>query len=223
MRTGLGIERGDVAAVTGRRIGAAPGPEAAFRRLLVDAGIEPDRDRVEIGPVLGADGAAVSFGLQAAQALESGAIDGFWANSMGAEVALRSGAGTIILDVRRGDGPPAAKHYTFPALVSTEGLVQRTPEVAAAAVRAIVKAQQALRSDPCLATKAASRIFPAEETAMIADLIARDAPYYDAAISEETVAGMNRFANDIGLLSGDVAYDQVVATQFAGLWSPSAA
>ena len=223
MRTDLGIERGDVASVKGRRIGAAPGPEAAFRRLLVDAGIEPDRDRVEIGPVPGADGPGVSFGLQAAQALESGAIDGFWANSMGAEVALRSGAGTIILDVRRGDGPPAAKHYTFPALVSTEGLVQRTPEVAAAAVRAIVKAQQALRSDPTLATKAASRIFPAEETVMIAELIARDAPYYDAAISEETVAGMNRFARDTGVLSGDVAYDRVVATQFAGLWSPSAA
>ena len=150
MRTDLGIERGDVASVKGRRIGAAPGPEAAFRRLLVDAGIEPDRDRVEIGPVPGADGPGVSFGLHAAQALESGAVDGFWANSMGAEVALRSGAGSMVLDVRRGDGPPAAKHYTFPALVSTEGLVQRTPEVAAAAVRAIVKAQRspAVRPKP---------------------------------------------------------------------------
>ena len=223
MRTSLGIERGDVAAVTGKRIGAAPGPEAALRRLLVDAGIEPDRDRVEISSVPEADDPGVSFGLQAAKALESGAIDGFWANSMGAEVALRSGVGTIILDVRRGDGPAAAKHYTFPALVSTEGLVQRTPEVGAAAVRAIVKAQQLLRSDPGLATKAASRIFPAEETAMVAELIVRDTPYYDAAISEETVAGLNRFANDVGLLSGDVAYDRVVATQFASLWSPSAA
>jgi hypothetical protein len=43
-------------------------------------------------------------------------------------------------------------------------------------------------------------------------------PYYDPAISAETVAKMNRFAQDMGLLSGPVPYDQVVATRFRHLW-----
>ncbi len=48
----------------------------------------------------------------AAQALAEGKIDGFWANGMGAEVAQRSGAGTLVLDIRRGDGPKACFNYT---------------------------------------------------------------------------------------------------------------
>jgi hypothetical protein len=29
---------------------------------------------------------------------------------------------------------------------------------------------------------------------------------------------MNQFARDVGILDGDVAYENVVATQFAPLW-----
>ncbi len=47
-----------------------------------------------------------NFGLAAAEALERGEIDGFWANGMGAEIAVTRKIGTIVLDVRRGDGPP---------------------------------------------------------------------------------------------------------------------
>jgi len=54
---------------------------------------------------------------------------------------------------------------------------------------------------------------------MIAGLIERDLPFYDPAISEEAVKGMNAFAKDIGLLTEDVTYDQVVATQFSDIWT----
>ena len=54
---------------------------------------------------------------------------------------------------------------------------------------------------------------------MIADVVARDLPFYDAAITEPFVTGMNQFAQDMNLLDGSVAYDQVVETQFSGLWS----
>jgi len=37
-------------------------------------------------------------------------------------------------------------------------------------------------------------------------------------ISPEFVAGMNRFARDIGILQGQVTYEKIVATQFARLW-----
>ena len=78
-----------------------------LRGLLIEAGIDLVRDGVTIAPVPGAVGAGVNFGLTAAKALEDRKIDGFWANGMGAEVALRRGVGTLVLDVRRGDGPKA--------------------------------------------------------------------------------------------------------------------
>ena len=57
------------------------------------AGIDPVRDGVQIGPVPGTSEPSVSFGVTAARALESGTLDGFWANGMGTEVAVRRGIG----------------------------------------------------------------------------------------------------------------------------------
>jgi hypothetical protein len=88
-----------------------------------------------------------------------------------------------------------------------------------AAVRAIVNVQKALKEDPSRATAVGERLFPAMEAGIIAGLIERDLPFYDPAISEDAVKGMNAFAKDIGLLTEDVTYDQVVATQFSGIWT----
>jgi NitT/TauT family transport system substrate-binding protein len=218
MRADLGARRGDARVVRGRSIGAAPWVEMGLRRLLIEAGIDLDRDRVTIAPVPGAGGAGVNFGLTAAKALEDGKIDGFWANGMGAEVAVRRGVGTIVLDVRRGDGPKACFNYTMPSLATTDELIACSPETAAAAVRAIVKTQATLKKDVGRATEVGRKLFPPQEAELIAELIRRDLPYYDASISPDFVAGMSRFARDIGILKGEIAYEQVVATQFAGLW-----
>ena len=81
---------------------------------------------MSVAPVPGSGEPGVSFGVHAAQALEQGVIDGFWANAMGAEVAVRSGVGTVALDPRRGIGPAAAKEYTFAALVTTDRLIEES-------------------------------------------------------------------------------------------------
>src|SRR5579864_8836612 len=90
MRTDLNPARGDLSIVKGKRIGAAPWVDMGLRQLLIVGGIDLKKDDVTIAPVPGAVGATVNFGLTAAQALEKGLIDGFWANGMGTEVALRS-------------------------------------------------------------------------------------------------------------------------------------
>lgn len=218
VRADLNPRRGDLRVVKGLRIGAAPGVDLGLLRLLAEAGIDVARDGVQIGPVPGAADAGVSFGVTAAKALEAGAIDGFWANAMGAEVAVRRGVGTVVLDVRRGDGPPLAGSYTFPAFVTTERQIAEAPDRVAAAVRAVVRAQRALREDPDRATAVGRRLFPELEAGLIAELIRRDAPYYEAAISPESVASLNQFAQDVGLLDRPVPYEQVVAMQFRSLW-----
>jgi NitT/TauT family transport system substrate-binding protein len=219
MHKDFGAKRGHVGAVKGRRIGAAPWVEMGLRRLLAESGIDPERDGVRIAPVPGSLEAGVNFGITAAKALEDCKIDGFWANGMGAEVAVRRGIGTVVLDVRRGDGPKPCFNYTMASIATTDALIERTPETAAAAVRAIVATHDALRKTPELATKVGHKLFPPAEAALIGELIRRDLPYYDASISRDFVAGMNQFARDVGILKGQAPYESVVATRFSDLWA----
>jgi ABC-type nitrate/sulfonate/bicarbonate transport system substrate-binding protein len=219
IRSDLNPQRGDLSIVKGLRIGAAPGVNLSLQRMLVAAGIDPDNNNVQIMPIPGAAGPNVSFGLSAAKALEEGKLDGFWANGMGCEVAIRRGVGTLVLDVRRGDGPPAARHYTFSALVATEKKIAEAPDAARAAIRALMKAHRALKADANSATAVGKKRFPPSEAELIAELVRRDLPYYDPNIPEDKVASMNRFAQDIGLLAAPAPYDRVVATQFSHLWS----
>ena len=218
MRADLAATPGDVNAVKGRTIGAAPLVDQGLKLLLIDAGLDLDRDGVRIVGVPGASEPGVSFGVAAAKALADGKLDGFWANAMGAENAVRAGVGKVILDVRRGLGPPAAFHYTLPALVTSDDVIRRDPDMAAAAVRAVVKAQRALKDDVGLATKVGQALFPPPEAALIAHVVARDLPYYDPAISEAAVAGLNRFALASGLLRRALPYGRVVAMEFRHLW-----
>jgi len=189
--------------VKGLRIGAAPGPADGLKQMLKREGIE-----AQVGPVPGVAGEKASFGLMAAQALQDGKIDAFWANGMGAEIAVRNGVGDVVLDVRR-EGSDEWKGYTFPALVSRADVA---PEKAQRAVRAVNAAHDVLRKDPGRATAIGRKLFPPAEANLIAELIRRDLPYYDTAISQKAFASMNRFARELGLLSKDVSYKDVVWT-----------
>jgi ABC-type nitrate/sulfonate/bicarbonate transport system substrate-binding protein len=211
MHNDLGPRRGDLEVVKGRNIGAAPWVDMGLRRLLIEAGLDLDRDRVKIAPVPGATGQSVNFGLTAARALEDRKIDGFWANGMGAEVAVGRGVGSVVLDIRRGDGPKACFNYTMASIAASDRLIESSPAAAPAAVRAIAGAHAALKKDVTLATKIGRKLFPPTEAELIAELIRRDLPYYDTTISRDFVAGMNKFARDVGILSRDVPYEKIVA------------
>jgi ABC-type nitrate/sulfonate/bicarbonate transport system substrate-binding protein len=187
--------------------------------MLLGAGIIAGRD-LEIVELPGAKSRDVSFGVFAARALEAGQIDGFWANAMGAQTAVSRGVGKVLVDVRRGDDPAEVRHFTFAGMATTDEFIEREPEVVAAAVRAIVKAQKALRADPKLAAEVGARKFPPDAASLITQVVERDAPFYDPYIYEEAVAGMNRFARVIGHLSGPVSYEQVAALRYRELWRP---
>lgn len=220
LRSDLKPTRGDLSIVAGKSIAAVPVVELGLRLLLAEAGIDAETAGVKIVPVPGSDEPGVSSGVAAAKALEEGKIDGFWANATGAEVAVRRGVGTVVLDVRRGDGPPAAFHYTLPAFATSDRVIERTPEMVTAAVRAIVETQQALKQDVQLAAEVGRKLFPREEAGLIADVVARDLPYYDATISESAISGLAGFARQAGLLDGNIPYGSIVATQYASLWIP---
>jgi NitT/TauT family transport system substrate-binding protein len=218
MHANLGVARGDVAALQGHRIGAAPWVEMGLRGLLSASGLDPVRDDIRIGPVPRTGDAGTNFGLMAAEALERGEIDGFWANGMAAEIAVSRKIGTVVLDVRRGDGPAGCFFYTMPALVTTDRLIQRAPDMAAAAIRALVACQRALRQEPSRAAEVGRRRFPPREAELIVPIVERDLPFYDAAIPEAVLAGITDFCCRMGVLTRRVPYAEAVAMQFRDLW-----
>jgi NitT/TauT family transport system substrate-binding protein len=219
LRADIAAMPGDVNAVKGRVIAAAPMVDLGLKQLLIDAGIDVVRDGVRIVRMPGSDGPGMSFGVAAARALADGEIDGFFANAMGAENALRQGVGKVLLDVRRGLGPAAAFHYTMPVLVTSDAAIARDQEMVAGGLRAVLAAQRALKQDVGLATAVGRALFPPAEAALIADVVARDLPYYDPAISEAAFDGVSRFALATGLLHARVPYADVVATSFSDLWT----
>lgn len=219
VRQDLDIERGDLQALSGLRLAAAPGVDVGLLMLLEEAGIDLQEQNIQVGLPPGGVPPGLSFGVAAAQAMIRGEVDGVWANGMAAELAIESGIARCVIDVRRGDGPPAAFHYTTPALTTTQRFLDKHPEECRAAVRAIVKVQQALNQNPSLATTVGKRLFPEKEAGLIRRLIERDLPYYQAGISAELVTGMNAFAARAGLLQGEpVAYEDIVAMQCRSCW-----
>jgi len=218
MRADLGARRGDLDTLKGKRIGAAPWVEMGLRQLLIEAGYDPEQDGIEIVGIPPDPATGPNFGLGAAKALEDGRLDGFWANGMGAEIAVTRGVGTVLLDIRRGDGPQGCFDYTFASIATSERLTRQQPATAAAAVRAIVATQKALKANVALATEVGRKLFPPREAELIAGIVARDLPYYDASISPETVSRLNEFCRARKLLGGDCSYEDVVEPSIIPIW-----
>ncbi len=218
LRADLKPEKGNLSAVKGRRIGAAPWVDMGLRQLLLEGGIDIERDEVTIMPVPSNSGDTINFGLNAARALEQGLVDGFWANGMAAEIAVRSGIGAVVLDVRRGEGPASAFGYTFASIAARSSFVDEDSDRAAAIVTAVVRAQKALKKDVSRAFDVGSNLFPSAQAELITDIVKRDLPFYDAEISRSTVAGLSSFARKCGLIETDLAYEDVVATDVKELW-----
>ncbi|MBJ3776988.1 ABC transporter substrate-binding protein [Acuticoccus mangrovi] len=210
LRRDLGAARGDLAALRGLKIGAAPWVEMGLRGLLAAAGMPAEANDITIAPVPKMEGVGPNFGLMAQKALEAGLIDGFWANGMAAELAVRHGIGDVILDVRRGDGPPEARGLTFASIAASEEGLSRHPGLGEATMRAIARAHRLLREDPARAEAIGRRLFPAEEAGLIATLVTRDLPFYDTAITPDDVTSLNRFMRTMGHLERDVPWDEVV-------------
>jgi ABC-type nitrate/sulfonate/bicarbonate transport system substrate-binding protein len=216
IRKDLDISRGDIKALKGLRISSSFAfPRTALRHMLVQAGIDMDHDEIQIVESLPTNSEWHS--RDGVRTIQENYADGFWGNGMRLALAERAGLAKPHLDLRRGDGPPGARHYNFAALTATDALIEKEPEVAAVAVRAIVATQKALSADPSLAKKVGDELFPGDGADLMPTLVARDAPFYDATITPEAVDGLNAFAKANKLTDRRLFYEQIVAAQFSRL------
>ena len=129
---------------------------------------------------------------------------------MGAELAVRDGIGSVVLDIRRGIGPEEGFHYTMPAIATTDGLIAEAPDVAAKVIRAISKDASGAEERCHACGRGRRKLFPAREAALIAGWSSATCPITNRRFRKLGRA-MNQFSRDIGLLKGDPAYEDIVA------------
>ena len=220
VRRDLDVKRGDLQALKGLRISAAiADPSKLLEYMLRQAGLDLARDKIAIVPPPPPYGDKGFMARNGIDAITNGSADAYWGNGMRVALGETLGIAKLHIDLRRGDGPPGARYYSFPALTTRAQLVKEHPDVAAGAIRAVRGAQKALRADPSLATGIGQKLFPADEAPLIAKLIERDAPFYDAVITREAIAGVTKFVNEFGLIDRLIPYDEMVATEFSALWT----
>jgi ABC-type nitrate/sulfonate/bicarbonate transport system substrate-binding protein len=216
VRKDLDIQRGDIKALKGLRVASSFAfPRTALRHMLINAGIDVDNNEIQIVESLPVESHMHS--RDGMKAIETNHADAFWGNGMRLALAEKAGLAKVHIDTRRGDGPAGTNYYNFAALTVTDALIEKEPEVAAAAVRAVVATQKALAADPSLAKKVGDELFPGDEAELMPTLIARDAPFYQAEITQEAVDGLNRFALANKLIEQPLAYDELVASGFSEL------
>jgi ABC-type nitrate/sulfonate/bicarbonate transport system substrate-binding protein len=219
VRQDLDIKRGDLQALKGLRISAAiADPSKLLEYMLRQAGLDLARDKIQIVPPPPPYGDKGYMARNGVDAITQGQADAYWGNGMRVALGEKLGIAKLHIDLRRGDGPQGARYYSFPALTTRAQLVKEHPEVAAGAIRAVRAAQKALRADPSRATGIGEKLFPADEAPLIAALIERDAPFYDAVITREAIDGVTTFVRDFGLIDRLIPYDDMVATEFSALW-----
>lgn len=206
----LGHDRANLGALRGLRIVAAPGVDLGFQQLLVAAGVDAGVEDIQIIRLPGGVAEGVSFGVAAARAMIAGDIDGFWANGMAAAVAVDSGAGSVVLDVRRGDGPAAGFGFTQPTLAARDDWLVAQAGRAAAAKAAIDEVHERLASAPQVVSQVGRSWFPEQEARLISALVQRDLPYYSTRLSQSFIASMQAFAIGLDLTDQPCAYADVV-------------
>lgn len=207
----LRIDRGDLSALRGRRIAAVPFVGTLLRHLLAREGLDADANGIEIFMPEKTRAPGVNFGVAAAEALENGEIDGFFANGMAAEIATEKDIGHITLDIRRDQVPPEWFNYTMPAVAVSDRLISSDPDAVAAIKRGIIRVHAVLKRDSGMAAEAAAPLFPSKEATLISRIIARDLPFYDHRISRASVSAINDYSKAVGLSPGEASFDDVVA------------
>lgn len=205
MHKDLRARRGDLGVVKGRSIGAAPWVDLGLCRLRIEARLDLERDGVEIAPVPVTMGQSVNSRCgQSPRGSQDRRLLGEW-HGCGGGRAPRG---------RNRSARCAPRRWPETVFQLHDGVDrdERSPTASRAAVRAIAGAHAPLKEDVTLATKIGAKLFPPAEADLIAELIRRDLPLYDTAISRDFVVGMNQFARDVGILSADVPYEKIVAT-----------
>ena len=212
----VAAKQGDLKLALGQRIGVAKCDAVTLQKTLSQNGVDPRSISAVV--IEGSD--SESFNTVAIRELAEGRVDGLWADSAVARVAQSQKIGSIVFDVHRGHGARECFNYTFPTLATSERFTRSSSGALGSVVRAIVRAQKSLKSDPRVSLAVAQKVSP-QWAAQISDAVKWDSLFYDASLSRKLIAGFAKFAFDQEIATVEAPYERIVAVQVSPQWIDS--
>jgi NitT/TauT family transport system substrate-binding protein len=202
-----------VNAMRGKKFGvAASGStgDTIARGLFAEYGLNPDRDVIII---------AVGTGAEASAALRTGAVDALVSYEPDLSQITEAGIGRIVFDLRSTTKETVYSKLPTSTLQATKQWVDDNPDVAEKLVRAVTRANNTLREDPQTALPALQQLFPDLRPELVADVYKVSQSHFNSEISQATYDAAMKIYRQTGLIKEDVPYQDVVATQFADIWT----
>jgi len=205
---------GNVGALKGKKIGITQrgsSSDTSIRAILRPSGVDPDKDATLLA--LGSAEAGVA-------ALGSGQIDALIVSEPGTSIAVnQEKTGKLFLDLRKGEGPPAASRATFYTLQATEEYVRANPEVVRKAMRAICKGTKAAKADPQAALKVAQKYFPKLDAAILGVALQSESVTFGTEITDDMIKAVSDAALSVKVIQKGFSTDDVViGKDFRSLW-----
>lgn len=198
-------------ALKGKRLGVASlgsGADTVASGFLADNGLGPD-DVIKV---------ATGTGATALAAMKAGGVDAMVAFEPDLTQILKAGSAKVALDLRSTkSGTPYAK---LPAttLQATHDWIQKNPDAAASVVRAVVRANKTLHDDAETSIKTLTKLYKGTDPADIKSMYEGERAGFRSEIPKEQYDLALEIYLKIKTIAKPVAYEDVVATQFAALW-----
>jgi len=162
---------------------------------------------------------AVGTGAAATAALQSGAVDALITYEPDVTKMTTAGVGRVVFDLRTTTTEKTYSQLPTSTLQATSAWITANPDTARALVRAVTKADNVLREDPTTALPVLKALYPDLPPASVESIYKVSQAHFKPAISQQTFNEAMNIYKGAGLIKDDIAYDKVVATQFAGDWA----
>ena len=163
---------------------------------------------------------AIGTGATALAALKTGAVDAIITYEPDLATVLESGAGKIVLDLRKTKTEKTYSRLPTTTLQATSEWIDKNPEIAAKIVRAVARANKTLREDAATSLGALVKIYPTVPKATLESIYEASRGNFQSQVAEDQF----KFAQDLYLKTNQVKkavpYASVVATQFRQYWNP---
>ncbi|MFD9665839.1 ABC transporter substrate-binding protein [Rhodococcus sp. NPDC059968] len=202
-----------VDAMKGKRFGvAASGStgDSIARGIFAEYGLNPDTDVTII---------AVGTGAEASAALRTGSVDALITYEPDLTQITTSGTGRIVFDLRTTTAESTYSKLPTSTLQATTEWINDNPETARALVRAVTRANNTLRDDPATALPVLEELYPDLAPDLVANIYNASRDHFTSEISPQTYDAAMKIYQNTGLITDDVPYEEVVATQFSDIWN----
>jgi ABC-type nitrate/sulfonate/bicarbonate transport system substrate-binding protein len=154
-----------LAALSGLRLGVAPGPVSRLRALFKSQGLDADKV-LTIVPLMG---------QQQNEAFATGQVDALYAHTPYLERAMVQQGAVLVINQSAGEVPQLATRMIH-ALIVSDAMARQRPKTVAKLVHALARAERLVHSDGKQAVRALLQALPSRPSELLEQIVQIYAP-----------------------------------------------